>query len=76
MAFHTYNVRAHNQMLGQIRSDNARRRNDDFLTRLRGLTVIPTERTALYAAVNSHSGKIPWSVLRRLAKQVRTERAQ
>jgi hypothetical protein len=80
MAYHNpfagYNLASHNRALGQIRSDNARRRNEQVLLQLHDYAAkqpLPKDRRTLYAIVGSHSGKLPWSVLQRLAAQVRKE---
>lgn len=77
--FETYNVAAHNRSLGARRTSVAQRRDEEVLRRLRvaaATAPLPTDRGGLYAAVGMHSGRVPLSVLRRLALQVRREGAR
>lgn len=73
--FGTYNMKSHNQVLGQLRTDAANRRNAFVLATLRALPdPIPLDLAALYAAVGAHRGKLPPTALVTLARQVRRER--
>lgn len=73
--FGTYNIAAHNRVLGRLRTDRANRRNAFVLEVLRSYPdPIPSDRAALYAIVGTLRGTLPPSVLERLARQVRKER--
>ena len=77
--FSTYNMKSHNQVLGQLRTDAARRRNETVLATLRTFADLPNDRATLYAMIGialpgMHSGKLPPSVLVKLVRQVRKER--
>jgi len=76
MGFERYNMKAHNRALGYCRTMVANRRNAKVLTTLRAMVVIPTDRYELYDALQTHSGKLPWSVAQKLSRQVRRERGE
>lgn len=74
--FGGYNIKAHNRVLGQMRTDRANRRNAPVIEALRKHEgPLPTDLAALRVIVEKPHGWFPGTTLLRLARQVRRERA-